>query len=464
MLRALVASDTERMVRRIFTPLALACLTLLPTSPAHASGPSVLQSTQTTADRYRPTITFTYAGAVTVSPGNATITRVSTGAVVAADVTVNNETVTLTAQGTLLSATSYKATVLPDGDATPDTITWKTRGAPAHPTLHVKVITALDPAGVDDIVRHIDRQNVMAVPRVQDLVDISTATGRAMTSTDLTGYQAAIVATDRDVLNPSAAGSQLTTFCSHGHGVVLGGQTHWSASGLWSSASAVGAPGGDWVSKWSLYPTGDPIAIQGGDMATSSVISHFLTSGLHSFHVIGYGSGAAGIQDAFSGKVLVRLQKTSAFSTFGQVMLASRQIGAGRVVDLGFRPWSNLVAGGGWDPAVSPGWALISRSLWWASDRIPPHGTHFTSKPTNPAKFATVYFVAAASDADPSGAPLSFRWKVNSGSWKRGNPSMPLYHLKAGTYTVRVQAVDNAGNLDPHIAAYTFRVLPGTIG
>ena len=452
------------MNRRVFAPLALACLTLLPASLAHASGPSVLLSKVTTADRYRPVITFTYAGPVTVSPGNASITRISTGAAVAADVTVSGDTVTLTAQGTLLSATSYKAQVLPDGDSTADTATWKTRSAPAHPTLHVKVITALDPAAVDDIVRHIDRQNVMAVPRPQDLVDISAATGRAMTSTDLTGYQAALVATDRDLLNPSAAGGQLTTFCSHGHGVVLGGQTHWTSTGLWSSASSLGAPGGDWVKKWSLFPTGDPVAVEGGDMATSSIVSHFLTSGLHSFHVIGYGSGAVGIQDAFSGKVLARLQKTSAFPTFGQVMLSARQINAGRVVDLGFRPWSNAVAGGGWDPAQSAGSALISRSLWWASDRIAPHGTHFTAHPTNPAQFATVNFIAAAVDADPSGSPLSFRWKVNGGSWKRGNTSMPLYHLKPGTYTVRVQAVDNAGNFDPHIAAYTFRVLPGTIG
>ena len=74
---------------------------------------------------------------------------------------------------------------------------------------------------------------------------------------------------------------------------------------------------------------------------------HFLTHGLHSFTVIGPGSGEPIIQDYSSGHMLATLQHESAsgspFHTFPQVFLAARQIGAGRVVDLGFRPWSAAV-------------------------------------------------------------------------------------------------------------------------
>ena len=57
-------------------------------------------------------------------------------------------------------------------------------GQAGHPTLRVKVITALAPDAVDDIVHRLDRANLLAVPHTSDLVDISTATGRALTSAD----------------------------------------------------------------------------------------------------------------------------------------------------------------------------------------------------------------------------------------------------------------------------------------
>ncbi len=117
------------------------------------------------------------------------------------------------------------------------------------------------------------------------------------------------------------------------------------------------------------------------------------------------------------------------------MFLAERQIGAGRVVDLGFRPWSAAVADGGFDPAKSAGGALTARSLWWATNRIPPTGTHFSLTPGNPSNRATVVFDLAAKDADPDGfRDLRFRYRVDRGSWRWavGN-SFVLYHLAQGS-------------------------------
>jgi hypothetical protein len=206
-------------------------------------------------------------------------------------------------------------------------------------------------------------------------------------------------------------------------------------------------------------------------LAPGSVKPHFLTHGLHSFTVIGPGSGEPIIQDYSSGQMLATLQRSPAsgspFHTFPQVLLAARQIGAGRVVDLGFRPWSSSVANGGYDPARSAGGALTARSLWWATNRIPPTDTHFTLKPANPSDRATVVFDLAAKDADPDGfRDLRFRYRVDHGSWRWavGN-SFVLYHLAGGsTHTVEGRAVDSGGNIDAHTARYTFRVSPGALG
>jgi hypothetical protein len=166
--------------------------------------------------------------------------------------------------------------------------------------------------------------------------------------------------------------------------------------------------------------------------------------------------------------MLARLKPSAGpFSTFGQVFLAERQIGAGRVVDLGFRPWNAAVASGGFDPAVSAGGALTARSLWWATNRIPPTDTHFTTKPGNPSDRATVVFAMAAKDADPDGfRDLRFRYRIGSGRWRWavGN-SFVLYGLARGSvHTVWAQAVDSGGNLDPHRARYTFRVSANALG
>jgi hypothetical protein len=125
------------------------------------------------------------------------------------------------------------------------------------------------------------------------------------------------------------------------------------------------------------------------------------------------------------------------------------------------------VSRGGFDPAKSAGGGLTARSLWWATNRIPPTDTHFSLKPANPSNRATVVFDLAAKDADPDGfRDLRFRYKVDHGSWHWavGN-SFVLYHLAQGSvHTVYGKAVDSGGNIAAHAARYTFRVSPGALG
>jgi hypothetical protein len=417
------------MYRKAFVVLAL--LAALPgqAPPAFASGPSALISIATTGDRYQAQVTSTYAAAVTVTDPSTQVSFHRVGSVTPLAVTVTGSgtsTIVVTQTGTLASGASYTASLLPDG-ATPDTVSWKTRAAPAHPTLHVKIITALAPDAVYDIVHRLDRANLLAVPRAADLVDISSAATapHALTNADLAGYQAALVVTDQDVFDQVAAASALTSFAAHGHGVVLGGQTHWTSGGLWTQQSAIGSAGGAWSANWSPLAFADPPAIEGGALKASTVQPHFLTQNLTSFHVHGAGSGAEIAQSSWNESVLARLQPTAAYP-YGQSLLATHfenKDQPGRVVDLGFNPWSTDVpsGGGGYDPTESPQAApLIARALWWATDRIAPTRTHFTSKPHSPSMFATVSFSLAARDADPASAfsTLRFQYRVGNGPWR----------------------------------------------
>jgi hypothetical protein len=461
-------------MRRI--ALATTLLALLATGmpgPAAATGSCVAHVTKL---RYRPEITWTCSAPVVSA--SAVVRRTSSHGVVGTDpiVGVGGQALSLSLHGDLASAATY-AVALTYDDGTPETLrtTWKTLPPPAHPHLHVKFITAVPPEAVMDIAHRMDAADILAVPRPSDFVDAHT---RSLTAKEyaagLRGHQSALVVTDLSVLNRLGLDSALATYCNAGHGVVLGGQTHWITGGHegWHVTSAVGGQTTRFASRWAMYTYDDvfPDQVSTGahQLAAGSVQPHFLTKGLHSFTVVGPGSGEAIIQDYVSGHMLARLKPSAGpFSRFGQVFLAERQIGAGRVVDLGFRPWSAAVADGGFDPAMSAGGALTARALWWATNRIPPTGTHFTTKPANPSDRATVVFTMAARDADPDGfRDLRFRYRIGSGRWRFavGN-SFVLYGLARGSlHTVRAQAVDSGGNLDPHPARYTFRVSANALG
>jgi hypothetical protein len=468
------------MQRRVYILFAVAVALIAPAPAALASGPSLLLLAKTNGDRYRPQVAFEYATAVTLSdPTHVSLHRVGGTTEVPVMVTGSGTTtITLQVEGTLAYARSYVASITLD-DATIDTVTWATRGAPSHPTLRAKIVTAVAPDAVDDIVRRLDRANLLAVPHPGDLVDISAATGRALASSDLAGYQAALVVTDQDVNGQAAAAAALTKFAAAGHGVVLGGQTHWTSGGAWTALSAIGASSGGWATKWSPLAYTDPplpASITGGTLGMSSVVPHFLTAHLSSLTVNGAGSGHETAQQGWNESVLARLQPqpTSGYST-GQSLLAihwDSRDQPGRVVDLGFNPWSSDVpsGGGGFDPAASPQAApLIARALWWAMNRIPPTHTHFTSKPPSPSRFATVLFSLAAADADPAGAfaTMRYQYRLGRGRWKwaSGGSSFALYHLPPGrTYTVRARAVDSGNNRDARPAVYTFRLSSGAYG
>lgn len=445
--------------------------------PASATGGCIAH---TTGARYRPTVTWSCAA--TVVSATAVVTRVSNGAAVGADpiAGVGTTDLSLALHGDLAAGAAYKVVLTYDDGTSPPavTTTWRTLAPPAHPGLHVEYITAIPPDAVYDIAHRMDLANIFAVPRPSDFVDAASVslTADAYTA-HLRHHQSALVVSDEPVLGRTGLATALARFCNAGHGVVLGGQTHWLAGGRggWQVGSAIGGATSAFAARWSMFGYDDvaPDQVSTGshDLAKGSVMANFLTKGLTHFTVVGPGSGEPVIQDYFSGRVLASLQKESSlaspFHTFGQVFLAARQIGAGRLVDLGFRPWSSAVDQGGFDPAASAGGALTARALWWATNRIPPTDTHFTTKPAAQSTRATVFFTMAAKDQDRQTADdLHFRYRIGHGSWHRAvGDSFVLYHLAQGsTHTVYARAVDSGGNLDPHVARYTFRVLPGALG
>jgi hypothetical protein len=467
---------------RRFAPFLIG-LALLASGVAQPAGAATAPCTaHVTRLRYRPEITWTCTGVVTSA--SVVVARTSNHKVVATGQPTGLTTTGLTfdVPVNLGSGLGYSVslTAVVDPAITPTTskTTWKTLPLPAHPALHVEYITAIPPAAVLDLAHRMDAANLSAVPRSSDFIDASTRTlTTAQYTAALRRHQSALVVTDLPVHDRLGLDAALNTYCNHGHGVVLGGQTHWLAgpNAGWTVTSAVGAATTKFASRWAMYTYDDvfpdQVSTGSSQMAPGSVQPSFLTKGLKKFTVIGPGSGEPIIQDFSSGQMLATLQRSadpsSPFHTFGQVLLAAREIGAGRLVDLGFRPWSSAVDNGGFDPSVSPGGALTARSLWWATNRIPPYDTHFTMKPANPSDKATVIFGLAAKDPDPQGVrDLRFLYRVNGGRWHWADgSSFALYHLGLGsTTTVQAKAVDTGGNIDPHVAHYTFRVSRSALG
>src|SRR5439155_16032165 len=125
--------------------------------------------------------------------------------------------------------------------------------------------------------------------------------GHALAGSELTGYQVALVVTDRDVAGQDAAATALSAFAGKGHGVVLAGQTHWKPGPLWSAASSVSTSYlSTWATTWSPYGLTNPVAVQGGSLAGSSIQDHFITRTLRTpFVVAGAGSGEVTTENAW---------------------------------------------------------------------------------------------------------------------------------------------------------------------
>ena len=461
------------MFRRLVPLLALALIAALPAGSALATVPACGALTSTL--RYKPEYTASCTGQTIVS---VELVKTSNGATVGITPTgVTTSDVTVDVNGTLASNMQYRLKLMVDDGSGAElwSETFRTLKAPANPNLHVKYITAIPADAVLDMAHRIDRANVVAVPTNGDFIDAATQSlSEAAYTAALKHHQSALVVTELQVKNTDGLGSALTSYCNHGHGVVLAGQTHWipGPSGGWSVGSAIGHPGDSWANHWSIYNYEDiaPDRIAGGDLAAGSVQPHFLTKGLSDFHVIGAGSGAIELHDYAQGHVLAKLKKPGSgfYNTFGgQYLVSEHQIKGGRVVDLGYNPWSSGLPDGGFDPAQSPGGGLLARALWWATNRIPPTDTHFTSKPPGTSTRATVIVAMGAKDADRENSfDIHFRYKVDGGSWKQAvGTSFVLYHLAKGRHhTIYARAYDDGGNVDPHAARYTFYVTPGALG
>ena len=460
------------MFRRLVPLLALALIAGLPAGSALATTP--VCTAQTSTLRYKPEYTASCPGQTIVS---VELVKTSNGATVGITPTgVGTSDVTVDVNGTLVANFQYrlKLTVDDGSGAAPWAQTFRTLKAPANPNLHVEYITAIPADAVLDMAHRIDKANVVAVPTNGDFIDASTQSlSQAAYTAALKHHQSALVVTDLPVLNTPGLGKALNAYCNAKHGVVLAGQTHWLAGGAgWNQASAIGNSGDQWATNWSLYYYEDITAdrVTGGDLAAGSVQSHFLTKGLTDFHVVGPGSGAVELRDYAQGHVLAKLKPGGVpfFQTYGgQFLIAEHQIDGGRTVDLGFRPWSSAVSNGGFDPAVSPGASVLTRALWWATNRIPPTNTHFTSVPPKTSTKATVIVGMAAKDADKENPfDIGYRYKVDGGSWKKAvGTSFVLYHLAKGRHhTIYARAYDDGGNVDPHVAKYTFYVTPGALG
>ena len=462
------------MVRRLVPLLALAILAAAPAGSA-LGAPSCIAAV--TNLRYRPHYSVSCAGQTInsvelIKTSNSAIVGITPGGVGTSDVTVDGN-------ATLASDTRYTLELMVDdglgGGAQPWAQTFRTLPAPAHAKLRVKYITAVPADAVLDMAHRIDKANVVAVPTNADFIDASTRNlSSSAYAAALKHHQSALVVTDLPILNSAGLGKALNAFCNHGHGVVLAGQTHWRADAAspWNVSSAIGSEIGPWVTRWSLFGydvmTNDRVT--GGTLATTSIKQHFLTQGLKTFKVYDYGSGSAELRDYAQAKVVAALRKNTPYFTQwgGQSLIAEDQYKGGRVVDLGYRPWAKDVSNGGFDPADgSPGGSLLARALWWATNRIPPTNTHFTSKPPSVSTRATVIIGMAAKDADKENPfDLSYRYRVDGGAWKKAvGASFALFHLATGRHhTIYARAYDDGGNRDAHAAKYTFYVTPGAIG
>ncbi|MGN6380483.1 MAG: hypothetical protein ACTHNU_16150 [Gaiellales bacterium] len=448
----------------------LVALALTAASSAPASA-GALPCTQTlTKLRYRPRITYICGGA-SLTTVSATVVRLPAGTAVSSTAAVSGDTATVDL-ASLASATSYRVDVtIGDGtDSYTHEATWKTLPAPAHPKITVEYLTAVSPAAQLDMLHRVDAANLVAVPSSSHVIDVgSSPLTAAGLENALRGRQVAlVVGGDESFAHPAWVGAALAWFASHGHGVVTAGQTHWQATASWPSDSALGM-GTPWNTRWDVFADSDQITpdrIHGGGLLASSVVHHFITNGLlRAFTVVGPGSGEPFPHFLVGSHVLASLKHSGSgfFHTYFQALLTVRQVGSSRLVDLGYRPWASDIPGGGFDPAVSPGGALLARSLEWAANRIPPVHTRFTSKPPNPAGWATfgVSFAATDPDLDSPGA-LRFRYRLDGGRWRWASAyGATFYNLAKGRYhTIDVYAVDSGGNRDPHTARYRFLISP----
>ena len=454
--------------RPLITCLAVLACAAGGSSTAGATGSLVCTPTITKL-RYQPQITYTCTGGTPLTAFSATVVRTPAMTPVTVSDTSFTDTAATVDLASLASAAGYRVTAdFQDSSADTDQVisAWTTLPPPSHPRISVEYLTAMDPAAARDMLHRVDAANLVAVPTVSHVVDVSASSPTVTAlEADLNGKQVAlVVGGDASFAQPGWLGRALAWFAGRGHGVVTAGQTHWVQTVDWPYNSALGA-GTAWDNRWDVYPDDaqiTPDRIRGGTLLATSVQHHFITNGvLKAFQVLGPGTGEVEPHYLIGSQVLATLRKqpSGLFHSFPETLLTIRQVVATRLVDLGYRPWSAAVAGGGFDPAVSPGGMLLARSLEWAANRIPPTDTHFINKPQNPSMWATfgIGFAAKDADLDYHGA-LRFRYRMDGGAWHwaSGNSATFINMAKGRWHTILAYAVDSGGNRDPHTARYRF--------
>jgi hypothetical protein len=91
-------------------------------------------------------------------------------------------------------------------------------------------------------------------------------------------------------------------------------------------------------------------------------------------------------------------------------------------------------------------------------DTTPPD-TIITSAPPNPQLFDSEFEFTGTDDVTPA-ANLAFECKLDNGAFTPCPSPYPVNGLPVGFHTFEVRARDEAGNLDPSPAAYTWEVKP----
>ena len=422
--------------------------------------------------RFEPVVTYTCDAAI-ASDSTFTVTRIGSGASVPIQPPVfSGNTATVEINTTLASSVGYRIAAAIDDGGTPVTLTktWTTMAPPAHPKLSIEYLLAIpDPAAEHDLLQRVDAANLFAPPTKARVINAGgTVKTAAQIESALKGRQAAlVVGGDENFSFPGNLGAALAWFAGKGHGVVTAGQTHWRNGSAWPFNSAVGY-GGAWDKTWDIFGDTNLITsdrIKGGAIATSTIQKHFVTAGLKSFKVVGPSTGEPAPHFGLGSTILAYFPKTGPIGSFtrsyAQAFVTIRQVNASRLVDLGYRPWASTIPGGGFDPAVSPGGALLARSLWWSMNRIAPTHTHFTTKPPLKSAWATVTFGFAASDADLDHAgALKFHYRLDGGRWKTAVANAAVFYnlAKGRHHTVSVYASDSGGNRDPKATSYRFLV------
>ena len=323
-----------------------------------------------------------------------------------------------------------------------------------------------------DMLQRVDAANMVAVPTAtRDVIDVSSRLDdrRPDRGPDEEASRSRwSSAATPDFASRSTWARRWPGSSRKGHGVVTAGQTHWSQD--CGVALRLGGRRGHRLGQelgrcTATAPLIDVRPDRGGAIQASTD-----PEALHHRRA----KDRSQVIGPRPGEVLPRTSAPTCWPT-SQARPRSRQLlptaSARRsspsarstppaTVDLGYRPWSSAIAGGGFDPAVSPGGICWPASLLWAANRIPPPTRTSRTEAAQPGELCP-----GALPGRPPPTPIPTSWAcatatgMGSGAWHWAMANMSeFFGMSKGRHTVSVYAVDSAGNREPHTARYTFTI------